>query len=232
MAPTMILTKIEIAAELGGRYWDRTSDLLGVNETHVGRWRSLTQLRGLYRSDEVDVGRQGCCTPLLYCYSSHGNVPPRKILVKALALVASLRHSTSGGRTDASCYSPCTVCRIWSMTNDVQITATVAKVLRAFLEDLAAPRYGMELIKTTGLPSGTIYPVLARLEHAGWLVSEKEPIDPLREGRPPRRYYILSPDGAVRARSEVVALAEQLRLDRTPAARRPKLVPDHLAGPI
>jgi hypothetical protein len=28
----VISTKIDIAADLGGRYWDRTSDLLGVNE--------------------------------------------------------------------------------------------------------------------------------------------------------------------------------------------------------
>jgi hypothetical protein len=26
------VTRSQLAAELGGRYWDRTSDLLGVNE--------------------------------------------------------------------------------------------------------------------------------------------------------------------------------------------------------
>ena len=122
------------------------------------------------------------------------------------------------------------LCRIRGMATDVQITATVAKALRAFLDDPTAPRYGMELIKTTGLPSGTIYPVLARLEHAGWLVSEKEDIDPLLEGRPPRRYYTLSPEGAARARREVAALAEELRLDRAPSAKRPSFVPGRLAG--
>jgi PadR family transcriptional regulator, regulatory protein PadR len=116
------------------------------------------------------------------------------------------------------------------MATDVQITATVAKVLRAFLDDPTAPRYGMELIRVTGLPSGTIYPVLARLEHAEWLVSEKEAIDPLLEGRPPRRYYTLSPEGAARARHEVRALAEELHFDSPPATKKPLFVPGRLAG--
>jgi hypothetical protein len=41
-------------------------DLLGVNELHGGRCQSLAQLEGLHRPDEVDVGRHGCCTFLLY----------------------------------------------------------------------------------------------------------------------------------------------------------------------
>ena len=40
-----------LAAELGGRYWDLTSDLLGVNEAHGGRSRTLSQVTGLWRSD-------------------------------------------------------------------------------------------------------------------------------------------------------------------------------------
>jgi hypothetical protein len=44
----------------------RTGDLLGVNELHGGRSQSLAQLEGWHRPDEVDVGRQGCCTFLLY----------------------------------------------------------------------------------------------------------------------------------------------------------------------
>jgi hypothetical protein len=44
----------------------RTADLLGVNELHAGRCRSLVQLARLGWSDEVGVGRQGCCTSLLY----------------------------------------------------------------------------------------------------------------------------------------------------------------------
>ena len=87
----------------------------------------------------------------------------------------------------------------------------VAKVLRVFLDDPEAARYGLELMKATGLPSGSLYPVLGRLERAGWLRSRREQIDPAVEGRPPRRYYELTPDGLAEARTELAALAEQVR---------------------
>ncbi len=57
---------VKAASDLGGRYWDRTSDFLGVNEWQGGLFRSLTQFKGLPRSDEVNVGRPGCCIFLLY----------------------------------------------------------------------------------------------------------------------------------------------------------------------
>lgn len=88
---------------------------------------------------------------------------------------------------------------------------TVAKVLRVFLDDPGTPCYGLELMKATGLPSGSLYPVLARLERAGWLRSEREEIDPVAEGRPARRYYALTPDGLATARVELAALSERFR---------------------
>lgn len=98
------------------------------------------------------------------------------------------------------------------MGRDVRITATVALVLRAFLDDVRAPRYGIELMKVTRLPSGTLYPTMARLERAGWLVSELEDIDPTVERRPPRRYMRLNPAMVERARYEVASLADKLSL--------------------
>ena len=96
----------------------------------------------------------------------------------------------------------------------MNVTVTVAKVLRVFLEDPTQPCYGLELMKATGLPSGSLYPVLARLERAGWVRSRREQIDPVAEGRPPRRYYELTPDGLTAARCELAALAQQLRPPR------------------
>ena len=92
----------------------------------------------------------------------------------------------------------------------MKVTITVAKVLRVFLEDPTVPCYGLKLMKATGLPSGSLYPVLARLERAGWLRSSREQVDPAAEG-PARRYYELTPDGLAAARCELAALAEQLR---------------------
>jgi len=102
------------------------------------------------------------------------------------------------------------------------MTVTVAKVLRVFLEDAAEPRYGFDLMQDTGLASGTLYPILARLEGAGWIIGEHEAIDPEIEGRPARRYYVLTAEGAKAAREELAQLSERLR---PPAAvrRSPRL---------
>ncbi len=87
----------------------------------------------------------------------------------------------------------------------MRMTIPVAKVLAALLADPEAPRYGLDLMKLTGLPSGTLYPVLHRLQAAGWLVAEWEDVDPVAAGRPARRYYLLTADGVRAARP---ALAE------------------------
>jgi len=55
--------------------------------------------------------------------------------------------------------------------------------------------YGLELGAAAGLKSGTIYPLLARLEKAGWLESEWEDVDPSVVGRPRRRLYRLTGHG-------------------------------------
>jgi DNA-binding PadR family transcriptional regulator len=57
-------------------------------------------------------------------------------------------------------------------------------------------RYGFDIMDITGLPSGTVYPALRRLEQAGLVVSrwEKQNIAQ-RDGRPPRKYYEITPDG-------------------------------------
>ena len=81
-----------------------------------------------------------------------------------------------------------------------KMTLQTQLVLRALLERPTHPMYGLEICKAAGLPSGTIHPILARLETAGWLVSTWEDVDPRKEGRPRRRYYQLSPDGIEQAR--------------------------------
>ncbi|HEY3904798.1 MAG TPA: PadR family transcriptional regulator [Streptosporangiaceae bacterium] len=90
-----------------------------------------------------------------------------------------------------------------------RMTLQVQLVARALLEAGEAESYGLQLCAVTGLPSGTVYPIIARLEQAGWLDSWWE--DPVRhtaEGRPRRRYYRLSQDGAETAR---LALARSYR---------------------
>jgi PadR family transcriptional regulator PadR len=57
-------------------------------------------------------------------------------------------------------------------------------------------RHGFEIMGTTGLASGTVYPILARLEEAGLVRSRWEaPMIARRAKRPPRRYYQISAAG-------------------------------------
>ncbi|NUK09405.1 PadR family transcriptional regulator [Streptomyces lunaelactis] len=85
--------------------------------------------------------------------------------------------------------------------------------------------YGLELIQRTGLPSGTVYPLLARLEDAGLVSSAWEAEEPI-QGRPRRRLYTISAEGIEFARD---ALAEGRPVAR-PAAR-PAAVPTPVSLP-
>lgn len=100
----------------------------------------------------------------------------------------------------------------------MRVTVPVAKVVSALLADPAADRYGLDLMKATGLPSGTLYPVLQRLQQAGWIAAHWEQIDPVAQGRPARRYYRLTAQGIAAGRQ---ALAE------LHAATRPATEPGH-----
>lgn len=105
----------------------------------------------------------------------------------------------------------------------MRVTITVGRVLRVFLDDPDVPRYGLELMKATGLPSGSLYPILARLERAGWVRSRRERIKKADKARPPRRYYELTAEGLAAARHELAALADQLRLPDQGAVITPRL---------
>jgi PadR family transcriptional regulator, regulatory protein PadR len=75
------------------------------------------------------------------------------------------------------------------------MTLPTQLVLRALIADPTREMYGLEIGRLAELPSGTIHPILARLEGYGWLESRWEDTDPKQEGRPRRRYYRLTPDG-------------------------------------
>lgn len=95
----------------------------------------------------------------------------------------------------------------------LRMTIPTQLVLETLLADPARELYGFEIGEQSALRSGTVHPILARLEGVGWLESRWEDIDPRAEGRPPRRYYRLTADGA---------RAAQLALAR---AHRPSLAP-------
>jgi PadR family transcriptional regulator len=56
--------------------------------------------------------------------------------------------------------------------------------------------YGFDIMDATGLPSGTVYPILSKLEDSGFLKSRWEDVRVARrEKRPPRRSYEITGDG-------------------------------------
>jgi DNA-binding PadR family transcriptional regulator len=81
------------------------------------------------------------------------------------------------------------------------MTLSTRMVLQALLDKPSQEMYGLQISRAANLPSGTIHPILARLERLGWLESSWEDIDPAKEGRPRRRYYRLSARGAASARA-------------------------------
>jgi len=83
-------------------------------------------------------------------------------------------------------------------------------VLSALLEDPLGHHYGLEIAKSAGLATGTVYPILARLEADGWVESEWEAIDEAAEGRRRRRYYTMTPLGATAAEAERRSVARML----------------------
>ena len=57
-------------------------------------------------------------------------------------------------------------------------------------------KFGFDVMDVTGLPSGTVYPALRRLEALGYVASSWENDDEARDaGRPRRRYYKLTSQG-------------------------------------
>ena len=51
--------------------------------------------------------------------------------------------------------------------HDLSITPRMAAVLKVFLEDPNQPRYGFELMKLTGMASGSLYPMFGQARKRG-----------------------------------------------------------------
>jgi PadR family transcriptional regulator PadR len=101
----------------------------------------------------------------------------------------------------------------------VRMTQVTALVLRAVA---AGRRHGFDIMDACGLPSGTVYPALRRLEKSGLLRSGWEDPEKAREeGRPRRRTYLLTGDGRVALVDAEAKLAEvrDLLRDLPPGAR-------------
>ncbi|HKW00398.1 MAG TPA: PadR family transcriptional regulator [Vicinamibacterales bacterium] len=85
--------------------------------------------------------------------------------------------------------------------------------------------YGFDIMDATGLPSGTVYPALRRMEAAGHISSRWEnPALAQREQRPARKYYELTRAGhralADAASRYRLTSPEPVRVGKPSAAKR------------
>ncbi|HEU0016501.1 MAG TPA: PadR family transcriptional regulator [Longimicrobium sp.] len=102
----------------------------------------------------------------------------------------------------------------------VNITYPTTLVLQALS---TGSTYGFEIMDATGLPSGTVYPLLRRLERLACVEARWEDEEQAsREGRPARRHYQLTGEGRevlARGRARFAAVDHAV-----PAGPRPPLM--------
>ena len=92
-----------------------------------------------------------------------------------------------------------------AMSTNLRMSGPTLKLLKFMLENPQEGRSGAQISKATKIGSGTMYPLLQRLELAKWIEGQWENVDPRDVGRPKRRFYKLTPAGRVGAAE---ALAE------------------------
>lgn len=85
-----------------------------------------------------------------------------------------------------------------------RLSHATLRILRAFLAH--SELSGSDVTRDLGIPSGTAYPTLTRLEVAGWLSSRWERGDAGDLGRPLRRLYRLTGTGRRKAREALYDL--------------------------
>lgn len=87
------------------------------------------------------------------------------------------------------------------MTRNRKPSKQMLLLLAALSEKRLEWRHGYDLMKATGLASGTLYPLLMRMTDQGLVEAEwREPAQP---GRPARHAYRLSATGLALARDSV-----------------------------
>jgi PadR family transcriptional regulator PadR len=109
------------------------------------------------------------------------------------------------------------------MGANVRASKQTLKLLAALSAKAADWHYGYALSRETGLQSGTLYPILMRLEERGWLETQWETPQVAAEkrgGRPPRHMYRLTAGGRASA-LEALSAARTKAKPRGRGALRP-----------
>lgn len=98
------------------------------------------------------------------------------------------------------------------MGKEPRLTPQTIEVLGHFTSGGRKEFTGAEIADLTRLKTGTLYPILHRLEHAGWLSSRWEAGEPAKLGRPRRRYYKITAEGIRSTNAVARSLAPTGRL--------------------
>jgi PadR family transcriptional regulator PadR len=103
------------------------------------------------------------------------------------------------------------------VTTRTSLSHSAAVILQAVANGY---QYGFDIMDVTGLPSGSVYPALRRMEQVGLIDSKWEREGLAQdEGRPPRRYYEVTQAGT----DALAAALKRYRLiERLLPARKPK----------
>src|SRR3712207_1468224 len=108
------------------------------------------------------------------------------------------------------------------MSPKTSLSYSAAVILQAVANDY---KYGFDVMDVTGLPSGTVYPALRRMEEAGLVRSKWESeASAQRDGRPARKYYEVTATGKE-------ALAEAVRRYRHMERLMPRPARDSKPSP-
>jgi PadR family transcriptional regulator PadR len=107
-----------------------------------------------------------------------------------------------------------------------RVTPATLDVLEALLgpdDEL----YGLKIAQNAGRKTGSVYPILARLEESGWVDSHWELDEPSPRG-PRRRFYRLNPHGLGAARALLIERrgAVRQRSGRPARSPLPNLIPE------
>ncbi|MFC6356077.1 helix-turn-helix transcriptional regulator [Luethyella okanaganae] len=90
----------------------------------------------------------------------------------------------------------------------MRVTAAFLEVLR-YLTSQSESIWGLQVCKATGLPSGTVYPILSRLEEYGWIEGVWDESD--NKG-PRRRLYRFTTIGKSEVAKLIESRAEKFRV--------------------
>lgn len=98
----------------------------------------------------------------------------------------------------------------------IRFSRQTLAILEALLARPSQWHHGYAISRQTSIPSGTLYPILMRLDKSGWLETRWEDVP--TPGRPPRHLYRLSGNGREWAREEL-RVAQQRELWKPAASQ-------------